>query len=526
MAQRNKLNFLNLAALLLLAGGSVAATGTSVEKWGLFEIAFPGPAQGNPFLDVRISASFVLDNVTVEASGFYDGDGIYRLRFMPEKLGRWGYTTHSNVPDLDGKTGEFKVVEPSPQNHGPVRVARTFHFAYADGTPYRPIGTTCYAWIHQGDVLEEQTLKTLAAAPFNKIRFCVFPKRYDWNNGEPPLYPYEGTPPHTWDFGRFNPKFFQHLEKRIAHLRELGIEADIILFHPYDRGHWGFDRMSAAEDDRYVRYTVSRLAAFRNVWWSLANEYDFMDQKHESDWDRFFQIVQAMDPYRHLRSMHNGQLLYNHTQPWVTHVSIQNGSAVEDSARAILYRDVYRKPIVFDEVKYEGDIPRRWGNLTAEEMVFRFWEGTIAGTYLGHGETYLHPQDILWWSKGGVLHGQSPARLAFLRRILKAGPEEGIDPIDKWQNPRYGGQPAEYYLVYFGKQQPTSWPFELPKAKLEEGMEFKTDILDTWNMTTTPVQDVFTIRRKTDYFYADCDDRAISLPGRPYMALCIRRIHP
>ena len=50
---------------------------------------------------------------------------------------------------------------------------------------------------------------------------------------------------------------------------------------------------------------------------------------------------------------------------------------------------------MFDEVKYEGDIPRRWGNLSAEELVFRFWEGTIAGTYVGHGETYLHPSDVL-----------------------------------------------------------------------------------------------------------------------------------
>src|SRR5262249_53510248 len=36
--------------------------------------------------------------------------------------------------------------------------------------------------------------------------------------------------------------------------------------------------MPAAVDDRYVRYLVARLAAHRNVWWSLANEYDFMKE--------------------------------------------------------------------------------------------------------------------------------------------------------------------------------------------------------------------------------------------------------
>ena len=161
-------------------------------------------------------------------------------------------------------------------------------------------------------------------------------------------------------------------------MRDLGIEADLILFHPYGK-KWGFSSMDAASDDRYVRYLVARLAAFRNVWWSLANEYDFIHEKHESDWDRLFQVVQQSDPYGHLRSIHNGTLIYNNTLPWVTHASIQNGAAVLDPERAMIYRDVYRKPVVFDEVKYEGDIVKRWGRLSGEDLVLRFWNGLIAG---------------------------------------------------------------------------------------------------------------------------------------------------
>jgi hypothetical protein len=497
----------------------------SVEQWGLFELALDGPKDGNPFLDVRFGARFHQDDAFIDTSGFYDDDGIYRVRCMPDRPGRWQYVTRSSHPELDGKRGVFTVVTPSAGNHGPVRVHNTFHFAYADGTPYRQIGTTCYAWTHQGDEREEQTLRTLATSPFNKMRMCVFPKRYVFNENEPPLYPFEGTPPRTWDSARFNPRFFQHLEKRIGQLRDLGIEADIILFHPYDKGHWGFDRMTAVEDDRYLRYIVSRLAAFRNVWWSLANEYDFMREKREEDWDRFIQIIAATDPYHRLCSIHNGTLIYNHTHPYLTHASIQNGSAPEDAGRAILYRDVYRKPIVFDEVKYEGNIPRRWGQLTAEEMVRAFWEGTIAGTYVGHGETYLHPNDVLWWSKGGVLHGESPSRIAFLRDVMADAPPEGIEPIDKWQNARMGGKAGEYYLIYLGDQTPTEWPFELYRDRLEEGMRFRAEVLDTWNRTITPVDGAFTLRRKDDYYFVDADGRSIALPGRKWMALRLRRIH-
>ena len=495
-----------------------------VEQWGVFELAINGPRTGNPFTDVRFYARFYQDNDSIEAAGFYDDDGVYRVRFMPQRQGQWRYTTVSSVKELDGKTGEFTVTKPTPGNHGPVRVANTFHFAYADGTPYRQLGTTCYAWIHQGDAMEEQTLKTLAYAPFNKLRMCVFPKRYDWNTNEPVYYPFAGTPPDHWDFQRFNPRFFQHLERRIGQLRDLGIEADLILFHPYDKGHWGFDRMDPASDDRYVRYLLARLAAHRNVWWSLANEYDFMKEKRESDWDRLFQIVQSGDPFRHLRSIHNGSLIYNHNQPWVTHVSIQNGSAVGDYGRAVLYRDVYRKPVIFDEVKYEGNIPRRWGNLSAEEMVFRFWQGLVAGTYVGHGETYLDPCDVLWWAKGGVLHGRSPARLAFLRRIMEEGPSEGLEPIDRWQDSPIAGRPGLYYLAYFGKQPLTAWRFELYKTGLKDGMPFKVDIIDTWAMTITPVDGVFVTKKKDDYTFEDKDGKSITLPGGPYMAIRIKRM--
>lgn len=514
------------------ADEQASASVAQQEQWGLLEVSLPGPSEGNPFVDVQLSARFTHGDNEQVVTGFYDGGGTYRIRFMPGEAGRWGYKTQSNVASLNGKTGHFEVGKPTKNNHGPVRVHNTYHFAYADGTPYKPIGTTCYAWTSQNNTLEEQTLKTLASSPFNKLRMCVFPKWYTWNKVEPQQYVFEGTPPNHWDFAKFNPAFFQHFERRIAQLRELGIEADVILFHPYDEGHWGFDRMPDEADDRYLRYLISRLAAFRNVWWSVANEYDFMKEKQESDWDRLISVVHSADPYGHLTSVHNGRDLYNHTNPLITHASIQNGSAAEEAGRAVLYRDVYRKPIVLDEIKYEGDIPLRWGNLSAEEMVHRFWESIIAGTYPGHGECYLHPSDVLWWSKGGVLRGKSPARIAFLRDVLATAPKDGVDPIDKWQCANIAGKAGEYYLVYFGAKSPVNWKFQLPRQKRDDpnelagGTKFHVDVLDTWNMKVMPVAETFTIRQPADADYVATDERgrSVSVPDRPWMALRITRI--
>lgn len=145
----------------------------------------------------------------------------------------------------------------------PMRGRNTWHFWYANGTPYFQVGTTCYAWAHQGDQLEEQTLAILRSAPFNKMRMCVFPKDYVYNRNEPKFYPFPRANGQN-DFTRFDPAFFRHFEKRVAQLMAMGIEADLILFHPYDR--WGYKFMPPEVDEAYLRYTVSRLAAYRNVW--------------------------------------------------------------------------------------------------------------------------------------------------------------------------------------------------------------------------------------------------------------------
>src|SRR5215470_11268903 len=199
-----------LAAVLL----TTSAWAENVERWGIFEISLQGPAAGNPFTDVHLSAQFRFQHRTVDVDGFYDGEGVYRIRFMPDEIGAWTYTTSSNAPALNGKTGGFTAVAPSPKNHGSVRVRYTTHFAYEDGSPYVPIGTTCYAWTHQGDELEEQTLQTLRTSPFNKMRMCVFPKNYVYNRNEPVYYPFERNADGKNDLTRFNPAFYRHQEQR------------------------------------------------------------------------------------------------------------------------------------------------------------------------------------------------------------------------------------------------------------------------------------------------------------------------
>ncbi|MBV9085733.1 MAG: DUF5605 domain-containing protein [Acidobacteriaceae bacterium] len=478
-----------------LAAAAVSSANTeTVEQWTVYEASFQGPVSGNPFVEVHIAGEFRLQNRIVPVEGFYDGAGMYRLRFMPDALGEWSFTTRSNSRELDGRQGAFVCSRASGINHGPVQVRPPHHLCYADGAPHVSVGTTCYAWAHQAEELEQETLKSLRGAPFNKVRMCILPTEKD-----PKRFPFERDASGKNDLTRFDVKFFQHFDQRIKDLRELGIEADLILFHPYD--HLGYGNMPPDVNERYLRYVVARFAAFRNVWWSIANEFDLVKTKHQPEWDNFFRIVAHADPYAHLRSIHYSKVFYDYSKPWVTHLSLQS-DAFEKTAE---WLGEYNKPILFDECKYEGDIDRRWGNLSGHEMMRRFWIGMVSGAYVGHGETYHDNAGVAWTSKGGSLSGESPKRIAFLRNVFEEAASLQLNPPP---DPYYPclAKPNTYYLYYFDYHQPAAYEFHLPDTEA-----YRAEVIDPWGMTIKAVDGTY----KGKF--------SVKLPGKPYMAVRFRR---
>lgn len=474
-----------------------------MERWGVFELILEARYEGNPFLDVKLCASFRKGTRYAEAEGFYDGNGTFRLRYMPDEEGVWSFVTTSNQEQLNGLSGEFAcTASSSAYNHGPVQIKDAVHFQYADGTRYTPIGTTCYVWHLQDEELQQRTLRTLQDSPFNKVRMCVFPKYDVCNHAEPAVYPFEGSKELGFDTSHIRPEYFSHLEKRIRDLGELGIEADLILFHPDDDERWGFDAMSMEADERYVRYMVARFGALRNVWWSLANEYDRMNHKTSENWNRLFRVIQECDYGRHLRSIHNSQGWYDFGLPWITHASIQHSDVrvASDCTRN------YGKPVIIDECGYEGNLDTRWGSLTAEEMLFRMWEGICRGGYVTHGETFVNGtrEEAIWWSHGGALQGKSAARIHFLRKIMEEAPANMTYASDRMDAATLEVR-GEYVLQYFGPHRFAYREFALPEGT------YKADLIDTWNMTVTPLEGTFEGRFRID------------LPAKLYYAIRIRR---
>lgn len=502
----------------------------SVERYGIFELRFDGVSNGNPFTERNIKGTFENKDECKTVDGFYDGDGRYIIRFMPSFEGEYHFEITGNFTEDEKEIkGTFNVIAPNENNHGPVHV-QGMHFAYADGTPYYSIGTTCYVWDLQSDELIAQTLDTLSNSAFNKIRFCVFPKHYDYNLREPRSYPYEGTPMdssiltkenfgqytfktegNNFDFTRFNPEHFRHIEKLVFELMNMNIEADLIVMHPYDR--WGFSMMSKEENALYWKYVIARFAAFRNIWWSLANEYDVFISKGITDWEEYADIICKKDPYNHLRSIHNCMPFYDYTRPWVTHCSIQRQDLYRTAENVNEYRERFKKPIVLDEIAYEGNIQHGWGNISGQEMLRRFWEAVCRGGYPGHGETYMSEDDILWWSHGGRLKGESWKRFGLLYDVMKETPGLGLMPYDKCAWDEVCAVPESekvypvksYYLYYYSFMNPS-----FREYYFDNDTEYRVKVIDTWEMTVT---DCGTFKGRFK----------IELPGKQFMAVQIKK---
>ena len=78
-----------LACFFLVLSSCVSGVvlAADVEQWGVWETSLDGPREGNPYLEVQLSATFSQDEKHIAVPGFYDGDGVYRVRFSPPAAG-------------------------------------------------------------------------------------------------------------------------------------------------------------------------------------------------------------------------------------------------------------------------------------------------------------------------------------------------------------------------------------------------------------------------------------------------------
>lgn len=286
-----------------------------VPRWEVHEFTLQARAHvANPFREAALVGEFVSPSgKTNLADGFHDGGDTWRLRFAPDEQGEWSYLLRGEGIEAFQR-GRLRCT--APRGHGAVRVhpQNPYAFAHADGTPFFPMGDTCYGLFDDSPItpeLRKEYLKTRRAQRFNFVRLTVghSPQHAA---ADPAFWAWGGTPRQP-DLDRFNPDFFHRFDDFMRQLRTHGMNVELILLNFYRPPFTDTNRWTGARERLWLRYLLARYGAFDHVFlWTLANEYEThpdgryrLDLPGDVTWAKATaRFVKANDPYRHLVTVH------------------------------------------------------------------------------------------------------------------------------------------------------------------------------------------------------------------------------
>ena len=282
-------------------------------------------AYENPFVDVECEGVLVAPSGRrYKVPGFYDGEGVWRVRFVGLEVGRWAYTlTLKGESKTAHSTGFFTVSDARTAgdakqiaSHGPVRVApdvptRLVHY---DGSPYHPIGTALWPfgrnlWLGEvalsGDT-ESQLHQYFAAyadsgANVHRSLLRMGRQAAVWNGSSGPDR-CDLAMARQWDLLVQTGYAHNHLFILVLY-NKLGVFERYPL-HVNQGGRLSdpnqlFSDSWAQEKHRqYIRYVVARYHPYVAVW-QLFNEVGEDDMGTSEEWRaKTAEYIRGLDPLR------------------------------------------------------------------------------------------------------------------------------------------------------------------------------------------------------------------------------------
>lgn len=302
-----------------IQAGSVPATKENapveVARWSMHEFVAKGRLQvANPFRDAALVGEFVSPSgKTNVIDGFHDGDETWKLRFAPQEEGEWSYLLRGEGVEIL-QQGKMRCT--AARGSGPIRIhpENPYAFAHADGTPFFPMGDTCYGLFDDSPITPElraEYLKTRRSQRFNFIRMTIghSEARAATNSA---YWAWGGTAQKP-DLDRFNPTFFHAFDSLIQQLRTNDMNVELLLLNFYRRPFTQTNLWTPARERLWLRYVIARYGAFDNVFlWTIANEYEThpdgryrLDFPDDVEWAKATaRFIKTNDLHRHLVTVH------------------------------------------------------------------------------------------------------------------------------------------------------------------------------------------------------------------------------
>ncbi len=387
--------------LALWIGSAALLPGAvTVEVFRPHDFAFRASVSGNPF-DVALTGEFTGPGAArLRLPGFYDGDGVWKLRFSPPAPGNWSLRTVSAVAGLNGRTEEI-VASPNrhPKIHGVLEIdpEHPFHFRFRDGTRFFLMGYEA-DWLWGADMLDpsrklmRRLIDQIAARGFNYVLVNVYahdtrwcPGRVNqWDFGPPALFAWEGSNQKP-DHSRLNPAFFRIYDGMMEALLDQGLVAHIMLKVYNKMVNW--PPKGSRDEERYFRYLVARYQAFPNLIWDFSKEsYNERDNQLQKN---LLDLVRSEDAYRHLLAAHDDD-----DYEWDAALNRNLDFRVDQQhshwAAMVAFDRAFRtRPVVNVEFSYELGVEplpthTNRNQVPWQEMLRRAWWIYLAGGYAAY----------------------------------------------------------------------------------------------------------------------------------------------
>ena len=224
---------------------------------------------------------------TLALPAYWDGGRRMVVRFAPTEAGDWAYRVAGNLPEFDGKTGNFTAAaSPSP---GFIHAENVHHWAYAERDArglYQAhlwMGASEMRFAFEDDATFRAVADARAAQKFNHLRGAI--------GGEGADSAYQG--PDAPNLAQF-----RRLDERIRYLNGKGITADLVL--AADGAGLTRSFPSWEQRRRFLRYIVGRYAAMHVTWQGVQYFEDSADTR--ALLKETGKVLKELDGYQHPRT--------------------------------------------------------------------------------------------------------------------------------------------------------------------------------------------------------------------------------
>ncbi len=262
--------FIVLAPLALSAATKSKKMPIAAE-WGCFEKSFHSRvAYSHPLQDATLTVVFTSPmKETYKVSGFWDGGKTWRVRFSPNLLGHWTYTTMCSNPadeGLQNLSGEFLCTPPVGHSrfdlHGPVRVARNGrYFEQADGTPFFWLADTTWNGAQKSDDHEwEFYARVRETQGFSAVQWAAVSEK---DTNQPAFSGYEKI--------AVNPDYFQELDTKVITLNRANLLS--VIAPLLEIGDSAQKLLPEDQAALLIRYMEARWGAYQ-VAWLITSDHD------------------------------------------------------------------------------------------------------------------------------------------------------------------------------------------------------------------------------------------------------------